>query len=109
MPITPPAPANDPQSQKQPFDPDSFQPDALDPSLGTETGSNPQAPAFSFGAKLLALILFGVFFAIGEALHTDPGPKGAGGPFDTQLMVLYVIALIVILWADGVFDRKPTS
>jgi hypothetical protein len=24
-------------------------------------------------------------------------------------MVLYVIALIVILWADGVFDRKPTS
>ncbi len=111
---TPPPPAHDPDNApnntpKSAFDPDSFQPDALDPSLGAETGSIPQAPAFSFGAKLFALILFGVIFCIGQYLHHDPGPKGAGGPFDIQFMVLYVIALVVILWADGVFDIKPKA
>lgn len=110
MPTPPPAPAPDPENSPKPtFDPDSFNPEALDPSLGAETGSNPQTPAFSFGAKLFGLILFGILFVIGEKLHHDPGPPGAGGPFDTQLIVLYVIALVVILWADGVFDRTPRS
>ncbi|MDE3199581.1 MAG: hypothetical protein KGN79_01570 [Acidobacteriota bacterium] len=102
-------PTNPQDTPKQSFDPDTFSPEALDPSLGAETGSIPKAPAFSFGAKLFALILFGVIFTIGQYLHHDPGPPGAGGPFDTQLMVLYIIALVVILWADGVFDRPPKS
>lgn len=100
MPSNPPSPSPDPGTD---FTPEHFNPEALDPSLGAETGSLPQAPLFSFGAKLFALILFGVFFFAGELFHT--GPKAAG-PFDAQLLALYVIALLVILWADGVFDRR---
>ena len=102
----PSTPTNSSPDSGNDFKPEHFNPEALDPSLGAETGSNPQAPLFSFGAKLFALILFGLAFAIGEYLHTDPGPKGASGPFDLQFLALYVIALAVILWADGVFDRR---